>query len=73
MTYPTTDELRELSQDQRLQLIGDVWETLSQSGDPMPLHPGHGEELDLRLKVWARDGDNGDAWPDVRARILRRA
>ena len=71
MQYPTQDELRELTQSERLKLLEDVWETLTQGPEPLPLHEGHAEELDRRLQAYHDSPDAGSSWEQVRQRIRK--
>jgi putative addiction module component (TIGR02574 family) len=72
MKYPSLAELTELTPDERLRLIEDVWETLASDSDSLPLSDDHRREIDLRLEALRRSSDRGSAWPDVRERIAGR-
>ena len=49
MHYPTRAEIEELSTDERLQLIGDLWETIDPSPGSMPLPESHRMVLEQRM------------------------
>jgi putative addiction module component (TIGR02574 family) len=49
MKPPTTAELRELTAEQRLELLEAVWDTLAADPDSLPLSTEHRRELDRRL------------------------
>ncbi len=70
--YPSHAEISELTPEERLLLIEDVWVTLASHPDSLPLNEDHKQEIDFRLAEWRRSGATGSAWPDVRDRITRR-
>jgi putative addiction module component (TIGR02574 family) len=72
MQYPTQDDLRELSQSDRLKLLEDVWATFVSEPDSLPLSDEHRQEIDRRLDAIEREPNRGAAWPDVRRRITGR-
>jgi putative addiction module component (TIGR02574 family) len=49
MNYPTRPEIEALSPEQRLQLIGDVWETFEAAPHSLSLSEEHREVLEQRL------------------------
>jgi putative addiction module component (TIGR02574 family) len=49
MKPPTTAELRELTAEQRLELLEAVWDTLTADPDSLPQSTEHHCELDTRL------------------------
>jgi putative addiction module component (TIGR02574 family) len=50
MQKPTLEELRSLSVQDRLQLLEDVWASLDEEQDRLPMPGWHGEELKRRLQ-----------------------
>ena len=46
---PLLEQILELPADQRLQLVGDIWDSLAQSEASVPTPEWHREELDRRL------------------------
>lgn len=53
VTRPTRDELLMLSAADRLQLVEDIWQTLSP--EDVPLTDAQRDELDVRLEAYAAD------------------
>jgi putative addiction module component (TIGR02574 family) len=49
MNYPTRPEIETLSAEQRLQLIGDVWETFEAAPHSLSLLEEHRDLLEQRL------------------------
>ena len=69
MKYPSQQELLELTGDERLKLLEDVWDTFVNDPDALPLSEGHAEELDRRLEALRRDPGATLDWAQVRRRI----
>ena len=62
------DEIRKLSAAERIRLLDEIWETLEDDQQAIPVTPEQAEELDRRLEDYARDGDPGTPWEEVKAR-----
>ena len=61
-----------LSSEERLRLIEELWESLSQSPEAVPLTEAQREELDRRLDDLERSGPEGIPWEDVLQQIRNR-
>ena len=66
----SSDELRCLSIDERLELIGQLWDSLEH--EPLPLTDAQQQELDRRLAALDQDRAEGLSWEQVRAELERR-
>lgn len=66
---PTMHDLGidQLTVEQRLHLIGEIWDSLSAQATPIPQE--HREELDRRLAAADADPNVGEAWDVVREPI----
>ena len=66
---PTIQELGidRLSTEDRLRLIGEIWDSLSIESTAIP--ESHREELDHRLAAADADPAAGKPWEEVRARL----
>lgn len=72
MPRPTMEELRALSVVDRLQLLEDVWTSLDEEQDRLPIPKWHEEELDRRMKAFEENPNAGSPWPEVKKRLLKR-
>lgn len=54
-----------LSVEERLQLIEDLWESVADDPEALPLTDAQAEELDRRLEAYRQDGDPGRPWREV--------
>ena len=65
-------DITRLSLEERLELLDQVWESLSRSQESIPLTSAQRAELDRRLDDLEREGPTGIPWEDVLRRIRRR-
>ena len=66
---PTMHDLGidQLNAEHRLQLIGEIWDSLSTETTPIP--ESHLRELDRRLDAEDSAPDSSQTWDEVRARL----
>jgi putative addiction module component (TIGR02574 family) len=57
-----------MSPDDRLRLIGEIWDSLPES-DPTEISQAHREEIDRRLAAAESNPDAAVPWEEVRARL----
>ena len=67
-----TIDIASLSSEERLQLLEEIWESLSKTPQAVPLTTAQREELDRRLEEMDREGPTGIPWDDVLRRIRGR-
>jgi putative addiction module component (TIGR02574 family) len=68
MALPAID-LDHLSTEERLDLIGRLWDSLGAAASTLPLSPAQREELDERIDDMEREGPTGAPWVDSIRRI----
>lgn len=61
-----------LSPEERLQLIEELWDSLSEKPKDVPLTDAQREELDRRLDDLDRSGSEGIPWEEVLQQIRTR-
>ena len=66
----SSDEISRLSVDERLELIGQLWDSLEH--EALPLSDAQQHELDRRLATLDQDRAEGLSWDQVRAELERR-
>ena len=59
----------DLSPDERLKLLEELWDSLSKNSETLPLTDAQRDELDRRLDDLERDGGGGIPWEQVLERI----
>jgi putative addiction module component (TIGR02574 family) len=62
-----------LSVAERILLAEDIWDSIAEVPEEVPLSEEQKRELDLRLDAYHRDPSEGSPWAAVRERIVRRA
>jgi putative addiction module component (TIGR02574 family) len=63
-------DVLELPVEERLELVGDIWDSIAQAPDALELTEEQRTELDKRLEAYRRDPKAGSPWSEVKARIL---
>ncbi len=72
MHRPSLEELRQMSVEDRLRLLEDVWTSLDEEHDRLPIPKWHEEELNRRLMAFEDNPEAGSPWPEVKKRLLER-
>ena len=70
MCLLTPDDVARLSVDERLDLIGQLWDSLA-DGD-VPITPAQRAELDHRLASFADDRARAVTWEELKAELSAR-
>jgi putative addiction module component (TIGR02574 family) len=63
-------ELKTLSAEEKLILVGELWDELAASPDAFPPREDHIRLLRERLKYYRQHPDDVVAWEEVKARIV---
>jgi putative addiction module component (TIGR02574 family) len=64
--------IRDLSPEERLSLIEELWDSLNEKPENVPLTTAQREELDRRLDDLERSGPDGIPWDQVMQQIRSR-
>ena len=68
MSNPAKD-LHSMTSEEKLRLLEELWEELSQNPNSIPLTKAQQEELDRRIDELDRGDTEGIPWDDVLARL----
>jgi len=71
MAKPKID-YRNLSIPERLELVEDIWDSIAQDAEVLPLTADQRAELDRRLAEHERDPSSAIPWEKVRDELSRR-
>ena len=71
MSMLTYEEIARLSPPERLALIGDLWNSLSDA--EVPIAPAQRVELERRMGSFDLDRADGVTWEQLRAELAARA
>jgi putative addiction module component (TIGR02574 family) len=61
-----------LSVQQRLELIGELWDSIPDSLDALPIPEWHREELERRLAAADADPEAAIPWEEVKRRLRKK-
>jgi putative addiction module component (TIGR02574 family) len=67
---PRLSDVLELPVSERLELVGDIWDSIAQAPEAIDLTEAQRAELERRLEAYRRDPKAGSPWSEVKARIL---
>jgi putative addiction module component (TIGR02574 family) len=70
---PPKVDLRNLTPSQRLDLLGEIWDSLTANPDQLVLTDSQRAELDRRLDELDQDSVRGIPWDEVLEKIRKRA
>ena len=65
-------EIQSLSVADRLQLLEEIWDSLLETPEAVPVTEAQRKELARRRRAHARNPSTGKSWAKVRARLQRR-
>ena len=65
-------DIRSLSPADRIKLAEQLWDSVLEHSDDIELSPEQIELLESRIAAFEADGDPGDTWENVKARIQDR-
>lgn len=65
-------ELLKLSPAERIQLAQDLWDSITEEPEALPLTDKQRQELDRRLAEHERDPSSALSWEEARARLRQR-
>ena len=65
-------DILELSVAERILLVEDIWDSIAEAPEALPLTASQKEELDRRLAAFHQNPGAGSPWHEVVARIKSR-
>lgn len=65
-------DFHHLNAEERIQLAEELWDSLSEFPEPLPLTEAQAGELDRRVEEYRRDRDPGTPWAEALRRIEER-
>lgn len=68
----TVEQLRELPVEDRLQIVGELWDSIAADRSALKLSAAQMAELDRRLDELEKNPGEGRSWAEVRADIEKR-
>ncbi|MEH2362315.1 addiction module protein [Nostoc sp.] len=65
-------QIFELTLSEKLQLVEDLWDSIAQVPEQIPVLDWQKEELDKRKATYLQNPDSGRSWEEVKERIRSR-
>ena len=65
-------KIQDLSLDERLKLVEDIWDSIAAEQDVLPVTPEQREELNRRLEAYRLDGNRGKPAVEVVEKVRSR-
>ncbi len=62
-------DISELSIAERIQLAEDLWDSILEQQEELPLSQAQQQELERRLENYEKNPTNGSSWEDVKKRL----
>ena len=62
-------DIQSLSTSERIMLAEELWDSVHAKSDEIEVSPEQMAMLEERLAAYQEDGDPGDSWKNVRARV----
>ena len=62
-------DISELSIAERIQLAEDLWDSILEQQEELPLSQAQQQELDQRLENYKKNPTNGSSWEEVKKRL----
>ena len=66
------DDILSLSISERIQLVQDIWDSIAELPESVPLTDEQKAELDRRLDAYHKDPSAGSPWSIIQERIRKR-
>ena len=65
-------DIQSLNTQERIQLAEQLWDSVRDKSDEIEVTPEQIKLLENRLEELEADGDLGDSWQNVKARMVKR-
>jgi len=69
MTRLSLDDIQQLSVSERIQLAEQIWDSIVETPDALPIPESQIHELDRRLKLHNEDPEAAQPWSTIRSRF----
>ena len=69
MVRLSLDEIQQLSVSERVQLAEQIWDSIVETPDALPIPESQIHELDRRLKLHNENPETAQPWSTIRSRL----
>ncbi len=63
-------DILELSVAEKIQIVEDIWDSISQNPEQLPVSEAEKQELDKRLKNYKQNPNEGIEWETLKKNLL---
>jgi putative addiction module component (TIGR02574 family) len=70
MNKISVSDIAEMPIEKRVWLVEDIWDSIAELPESVPLPEWHKEGLEKRLDACHANPEEGSPWPEVRERLL---
>lgn len=67
----SASEIAEMPIDERIQLVEDIWDSIAELPESVPVPEWHKRELDKRLDAYHADPAEGTPWNELKEQLLK--
>ncbi|MFC1508627.1 addiction module protein [Candidatus Omnitrophota bacterium] len=68
-TIDIREEIKRLNVTERISLAEEIWDSIAENQEPIPVTQAQKDELDKRLESFSSSPETGSSWQDVKNRI----
>jgi putative addiction module component (TIGR02574 family) len=69
MSKSSLADILSLPVAERINLVEDIWDSIAEVPEDVPLSQAQREELDQRLEEYHRNPEAGSPWEDIKTRL----
>jgi len=69
MARLSLDDIQQLSVSERVQLAEQIWDSIVETPEALPIPEPQIHELDRRLKLHSEDPESAQPWSTIRSRL----
>lgn len=70
MMQKEMEKILELSVDQRILMVEEIWDSIAQEPDSVQITENQKKELDQRLEAYKKNPHLGSSWEEVKSKLL---
>ena len=67
-TIDIREEIKRIDVAERISLAEEIWDSIADNQEPIPVRMAQKDELDKRLESFSRSPEEGSSWAEVKSR-----
>jgi putative addiction module component (TIGR02574 family) len=65
-----TGEIKQLTVAERLLIVQEIWDSIAEDQESLPITEAQRDELDKRLEAYRAAPEQGSSWEEVKNRVV---